>query len=130
MKALKSFYVTIKSELFWQTVFLLSPFIFLACILPFCNSIPRAKLGLSFQIFTIVPLILPIWEKAHRSVWQFDWYVMHLGNWFNHRGWQSITGWVRHYNHRLSQFIVVYIMCIAVIFYVVGLLIQMFALDY
>ena len=126
---MKSFYALIKSELVWQTVFLLSPFIFLAGILPFCNSIPLVKLGLSFQIFTIVPLVLPIWEKAHRSVWQFDWYVMHLGNFFNRMGWQGITGWVRRYDHRLSQFMIVYIMGISILFYVIGLLMQLFALD-
>ena len=86
---------------------------------------PDGKLGIIFQIFTVVPLILPIWEKAHRSVWQFDWYVMHLGNWFHHMGWQNIRDWVRRHDHRLSQLLIVYITVVAIVFYFVGLVIQL-----
>ena len=122
---MKTFYVVIKSELFWQSVFLLSPFIFLACIFTFGNSLPCEKIGLSFQIFTVIPLVLPIWEKAHRSVWQFDWYVMQLGNWFGSIGWRHISAWLHHYNS--GKFVLIYLMTVAILFYVIGLLLQMFA---
>lgn len=126
MKFFKTF-AFIKSELLWQTLLLLSPFIFLAIILPFRNSISLMKLGLIFQIFTLVPLILPFWEKLHRSVWHFDWYVMHLGNLCNHLNWIALRDWLRKNEHDLSRYITLYLLGVSALSYLAVLVMQLIA---
>ena len=128
LKVLEACLRAITSELFWQTVFLVSPFVLLACIPVLNNSFTQRQIGILLQIFTVFPLIVPVWERMHRSAWNFDWYVMHLGNWFYHRGWNHIAEWFRqHDQHRLSDLVMVYVMAVAIIFYVAGLLFQLLA---
>ncbi|MBA7473458.1 hypothetical protein ES707_08798 [subsurface metagenome] len=126
LKLLKACFRPISSEMFWQTMFLLAPFIFLSCI-PILNDLfTWRQIGILFQAFTVIPLIPIVWEQAHRSVWEFNWYVTHLRNWCFHRGWESIAGWLSLHSHRLSKLVLVYLLSVAIMFHLVGLLLQLF----
>jgi hypothetical protein len=115
------------SELFWQSVFLVSPFIFLACIPILNNAFTQRQVGIAFQAFAVIPVGLELWQRVHRSTWYFSWYVLNLRNLISQRGWKRIAGWFDRHYFALSKWVIVYLMAVAITFYFVGLLLQLFS---